>query len=223
MKRLIAVCGLWFAGFGLTTSSADTPQNGTFPDSLAYAVQPYYKYRPDGKPGRVVLLRFGHSSLIGDAKLEIQTATMTDTSTLSPPPAGIDSAFVLLPPGEGVKDTSQVRIVIRQAGRSITSTIHVPPMRHWTVYVYPHSHVDIGYSNTQANVEFIHKRNIDQGIKLAEATRNYPEGSRYRWNPEVMWPFERYYSSASPDEKKRLLAAVRKGENYVSMPRTSTN
>jgi hypothetical protein len=85
-------------------------------------------------------------------------------------------------------------------------------MRHWTVYVYPHSHVDIGYSNTQENVEFIHKRNIDQGIKLAEATRHYPADARYLWNTEVMWPFERYYVSATPDQKKRLIQAVQRGE-----------
>ena len=110
-----------------------------------------------------------------------------------------------------MKEESEITMVIRQGEKRLDETIHVPPMRHWTVYVYPHSHVDIGYSNTQANVEFIHKRNIDQGIRLAEATRNYPAGARYIWNTEVMWPFERYYASAAPREKKRLIQAVRRG------------
>ena len=51
-----------------------------------------------------------------------------------------------------------------------------PRKRQWTVYIYPHSHVDIGYTNTQENVELIHKRNLLYGIDLARKTAGYPEG-----------------------------------------------
>jgi len=175
-------------------------------------VRPYYKYRADGKPGRVVLVRFMHTKLRGPARLEILDDGRTEKVPFTAGGTGLDSASILLPPGAGVKETAMVTLTLRQQRDSLVETIQVPPMRHWTVYVYPHSHVDIGYSNTQANVEFIHKRNIDEGITLAEATRNYPDGARYLWNTEVMWPFERYFDSASPEQKKRLIGAVRRGE-----------
>jgi alpha-mannosidase len=212
MKRLIAVIVFGIAGIGSGAASSRTPDGGTFPDSMTITVQPFYKYRADGKPGREILIRFKGSPLRGEAGVAIAGETWVETTLIKAPGSGVDSATILLPPNAGVNDSSNVRLTLRQGKRSIEQTIHVPPMRHWTVYVYPHSHVDIGYSNTQANVEFIHKRNIDQGIKLAEATRSYPEGSRYLWNPEVMWPFERYYASASPEQRMRLVHAVQKGE-----------
>lgn len=179
---------------------------------MSCTVRPYYKYRADGKPGRVVLLRFLRSRLRGAARLDIVSDKGSERISFTAGGAGLDSASILLPPGTGVREASTVTLTLQQKADSLVARVEVPPMRHWTVYVYPHSHVDIGYSNTQANVEFIHKRNIDQGIKLAEATRNYPQGSRYFWNTEVMWPFERYYAFAPPDEKKRLVDAVRRGE-----------
>jgi hypothetical protein len=211
-RRLIAAIGLCIFCTAPASSRPGSPQPRTFPDSIVCAVKPYYKYRADGKPGRVVLLRFMHSQLRGAASIEILTDRGSETIHFTAAASGLDSASILLPPDAGVKEASTVRLTLRQERDSLAQTIQVPPMRHWTVYVYPHSHVDIGYSNTQANVEFIHKRNIDQGIKLAEATRNYPEGSRYLWNTEVMWPFERYYASAAPDQKKRLIEAVQRGE-----------
>jgi hypothetical protein len=44
----------------------------------------------------------------------------------------------------------------------------VLPLRYWTIYLYNHSRVCIGYTNTQKNVETLHKTNILEGIKLAD-------------------------------------------------------
>jgi alpha-mannosidase len=193
-------------------SAPGIPQTKSFPDSLQSTVQPYYRHRPDGKPGREVGLTFKGSKLYGPALLEILADTHREILQLPSTAHGLDSIAVLLPPDIGVERDAQIRIVLRQGKNTLEERIQVPAMRHWTVFVYPHSHVDVGYSNTHANVEFIHKRNIDQGIKLAESTRHYPDGARYLWNTEVMWPFERYYSSAKPEQKDRLIKAVQRGE-----------
>jgi alpha-mannosidase len=191
---------------------AEIPQANTFPVAIQYTVQPYYRHRPDGKPGREVVLKFDGSKVYGAALLEIEAGTEHETTKLQAHAGGSDSVAVLLPSDVGVRQDAQVRMILRQGNNMLDQTIHVPAMRHWTVFVYPHSHVDVGYSNTHANVEFIHRRNIDQGIKLAESTRNYPDGARYLWNTEVMWPFERYYASATPRQKDRLVTAIQKGE-----------
>jgi hypothetical protein len=209
---LIAAVGVFLSGLDCTYGFAGIPQTRAFPDSVRYIVKPYYKQRPDGKPGREVVLRFRGSKLYGAAKLDMQTERKSETILLTANAAGLDSASVLLPPDVGVKEESHVKLTLHQGENRLSETIPVPPMRHWTVYIYPHSHVDIGYSNTQANVEFIHKRNIDQGIRLAEARRDYPDDARYLWNTEVMWPFERYYTSAFHDQKKRLIEAVQRDE-----------
>lgn len=96
-------------------------------------------------------------------------------------------------------------------------------MRHWTVYIYPHSHVDIGYTNTHENVEFIHKRNLDVAIELAAKTATYPEEARFKWNPEVIWPVERYMKSESKEKRERLIAAIQDGTIALDAGYVNTN
>ena len=87
--------------------------------------------------------------------------------------------------------------------------------------IFPHSHVDVGYTHTQDVVEFIHRQNIDMAIELAERTKDYPEDARFRWNTEVTWPMERYLAKASPEKRDRVLDAIRKG--YVSVDNSYSN
>lgn len=209
---LITTLCILFSAVTAACAFAESPRTTPFPHSVNHTVQPYYRPRPDGKPGREVRLSFEGSRLLGAATLEVVAGNKSETIQLPANPAGIDSVAVLLPPDIGVKNETEIRVIVRQNNNVLEHAIPVPAMRHWTVFVYPHSHVDIGYSNTHANVEFIHKRNIDQGVALAESTRNNPEGARYRWNTEVIWPLERYFTSATPDMRKRLLAAVRNEE-----------
>lgn len=155
------------------------------------------------------MLKFKGGDIPPHAKIEIVSGKIRET--IGSGEQGGDSLVVLLPGGIGVREDAMVDITLRKGGKKISNRITVPALRHWTVFVYPHSHVDIGYSNTHENVEFIHRRNIDEGIRLAEQTNDYPEGSRYLWNTEVMWPLERYLSKATPEKKEVLLNAVRMG------------
>jgi hypothetical protein len=64
--------------------------------------------------------------------------------------------------------------------------------RKWEVYFLPHSHLDIGYTHRHEDVMNLQLRNIDQAIALAERTKDYPEGARFKWNVETMWPVNEY-------------------------------
>lgn len=191
---------------------AVTPGKGNFPVTLEFKVKPFYKFRPDGKPGREVILLFKRSKLLGVANLKISCNGLNEDVQLNAGANGSDSLSFLLPPRIGVKQEAKVDLTLSQNGKRLKKAIIVPAMRHWTVMIYPHSHVDIGYSNTQANVEFIHKRNIDEGIKLAEKTKNYPEGARYLWNTEVTWPVERYFRTATAAQKEKIIDAIKQGK-----------
>jgi hypothetical protein len=211
LPRIAAIALLLLAGDHASGRAAIHPAGG-LPDSIQWTVKPFYRHRPDGTPGREVMLRFIGRRLSAPSTVELRTGTLSETIRVPAHPSGRDSLPLLLPPGIGVREDAQVTIVLRAGTGTLERTMEVPAMRHWRVLVYPHSHVDIGYSNTHANVEFIHRRNIDQGIRLAEATRNYPEGARYLWNTEVMWPFERTYASGTQAQRRRLVEAVRKDE-----------
>ncbi len=210
--REVKLILLMFFSLGLLAQNIQ-PGNSkiVFPADVTCTPQPFYRYRDDGKAGREISIDFKGEKLYGKVQFEIKADRISETSELILPDKGQSLFRVLLPADVGVKKESQVTLVVRQEKKSLKKSFIVPPVRQWKVYIYPHSHVDIGYTNTQSNVEILHKRNIDEGIKLAEATKGYPEGSRYRWNPEITWPLERYWQTASPEQKERVLKAIKDG------------
>ena len=194
----------------------------SFPDSLGCIVQPFYRYRPDGKPGREITLNFKGPKFTGKGTIELECSGEKEIIQLNEN-VGIDHYTILLPPGAGVKSECEAKMTLRSAGHEISGTFTVPEKRQWSVYIYPHSHVDIGYTNTQANVEIIHKRNLINGIELAKKTAGYPKDARYLWNPEVLWPVERYLKTATPEEREIIIDAVRKGYLHLDAGYIHTN
>jgi hypothetical protein len=194
----------------------------TFPAAIECVVQPWYRHRQDGKPGREIILNFKGAKFLGKGTIELACSGEKEVIPLDVN-EGIDHTSVLLPSGSGVKSDCVANITLRGKGGELSTSVSVPAKRHWTVYIYPHSHVDIGYTNTQSNVEIIHKRNLINGIELAVKTAGYPEGARYLWNTEVLWPVERYLRTASPEEKKVIINAVQKGYLHLDAGYIHTN
>lgn len=190
-------------------------------EKISYTVCRHYKHRTDGGAGREILLTYNGTDAKDITAAEIVSAKGKETVKLN----GATKSFsLILPDGIGVakNDTVQVKLVVGK--NKLSKQIIVPALRQWTVYIYPHSHVDIGYTNTQANVEVIHKRNLEQAILLAEKTKNYPEGARFLWNPEVTWPIERYLHSSKPQQQKdKLMNALKNGAIAMDAGYINTN
>ena len=100
-----------------------------------------------------------------------------------------------------------VEIGGKQAGKE---TVEIRPVVRRTIYLLPHSHVDIGYSDLQVVVEKHHWKYFEQAIELARRTESYPPGARFKWNTEVLWPAETYLRQATPEKRAAFLEAVRK-------------
>ncbi len=203
-------------------TKADKGSLKSFPEGFDLLVQPFYRHRPDGSPGREIIMNFRGSKFSGKGTISIDCMGVKEIIELDINEE-IDKLPVLLPSGIGVNSDADVRIVLRSSGRELTGSVTVPSKRQWTVYIYPHSHVDIGYTNTQENVEIIHKRNLIYGIELAKKTAGYPEDSRYLWNPEVLWPVERYLLTANREEKDQIIDAVKKGYLHLDAGYIHTN
>ena len=207
---------------GSSTFAGPVAKDLPFPSDMECVPQPVYRLRPDGKPGREIALNLQGGKLLGKARAEVAADGGLEINEVSSVADG-RSVCVLLPSDVAIKRESQVTVTLRQGAKSLKKTFTVPAMRHWTVYLYPHSHVDIGYTAPQDIAEFIHKRNIEEGIKLAEATKDYAVGARYRWNPEVTWPLERFWQTATPEQKERVQRAIRDGQLCVDASYVNLN
>ena len=181
-----------------------------FPTGMEIKPQRHYGHRTDGKPGRAVALLMTGANLYGDVTVEA-----LGEKTLFRNLQGTGELTILLPPGVSVTNPCEATVTLRRGERTLTQTVTVPAQRQWTIYVYTHSHVDIGYTSYQSVVEETHKRSLTEAIKLGKQTENYPADARYRWNTEAAWQVERYLKSATPRQKEELLDGIRLG--YVNV------
>jgi alpha-mannosidase len=109
------------------------------------------------------------------------------------------------------KDTPVALEVALDDGSARRGELVVKPVVPREIWLLPHSHVDIGYSDPQPVVERNHWRYFGEAIALAAKTAGYPEGSRFKWNTEQAWAVETYFRQAGEEEKKAFLDAARSG------------
>lgn len=85
------------------------------------------------------------------------------------------------------------------------------PARKWEVYILHHTHLDIGYTHVQTEVMTRQWEHLEKAMELDRATRDYPEGARFKWLPEGLWAVDGYLEQASDEQKTALIDAVKKG------------
>lgn len=207
MKKKIVYC--LFASVLSSVIYADV-----VPSSVDYVVRPLYGYRADGTPGRIVTVKLKGKELKGELSVDVIAKGKTEKNHFTLNAKDSTEVEILLPSTVPTGKKSEVTLVLRGADKVYKQKVSVTPMRHWNVYLYNHAHVDIGYTNTHKNVEQLHKNNIIEGIKLAEETKNHPEGARYVWNPEIGWPLERLWKS-NPEMRDGVIDAIKKGQVCV--------
>ncbi len=134
---------------------------------------------------------------------------------------GVESRLAHLQPG---KQTVELLVPMAEAEKTLALSLEVAgavitqtnlaqkPVKPLTVYVLPHSHTDIGYTEIQADVEKKQVQNLVDGIKYAQKTANYPEGSRFIWNVEVVWAADLYLQRLDKTQRAQFLDAVKKGQ-----------
>ncbi|MFC1633408.1 polysaccharide lyase family protein [Planctomycetota bacterium] len=105
-----------------------------------------------------------------------------------------------------------VEVEVKVAGKSMgRRKLTIEPVRKWEVWLLHHSHVDIGYTHVQTEVEQKHWQYFQQVIDLARKSADFPNGAPFKWNVEVLWAVDSYLKQASPAEREAFIHAVKKG------------
>lgn len=190
--------------------------------ALTGIAKPYYKYRKDKSPGRELIIYLKNARFQDDVSVTAECEGKKETMRFRINKA-VDSLAVLLSPGIGITKDCLAKVSVVVNGNQYSCMVPVPRRKQWTVYIYPHSHVDVGYTNLQDVVEKIHVRNVDVGIDIARKTKDYPAGARFVWNTESTWVVANYLKHASLHQKKSFIEAVRKGWIQVDGAHSNLN
>lgn len=98
------------------------------------------------------------------------------------------------------------------AGKTIAqSKVELMPVRKITIYILPHSHNDLGYTEIQTNVERKQMNNLLTGIDYARRTKDYPAGARFVWNLEGVYAADLFLHRMNDRQRQDFIDAVKDG------------
>jgi hypothetical protein len=91
----------------------------------------------------------------------------------------------------------------------------VRPQRKWSISLVHHSHLDVGYTDTQEVVARNHLQYLDSVLDLVDQTGSWDDDARFRWNIEVNWPLQVWFAERNERERQRMVEAIRAGRVSV--------
>jgi alpha-mannosidase len=160
----------------------------------------------DGKFYHPVSLTMRHSGDEADGMVRVGDAPGVPVRLKS----GLQTLDVLVP---AVTETVKVPVVVDVGGIPVAAPdLTLKPVPRLTVYLLPHSHTDIGYTEIQTAIETRQIQNLVDGMAAAKRTAGYPEGSRFVWNVEVLWAADLYLHRLDDAQRADFLAAVKAGQ-----------
>ncbi len=212
-RRVVGAAAPRFAVVGEAAGSQDYYLGPETPVEAFIRVRPEQARFKDGR--RAVRLEVSHLASAAPVVVRSGQRPTLHRGTLNP---GYNLATLAV---DG--QAASLPITVEVAGRVASdTTVTLPPVRAWEIHLLPHSHVDIGYSDPQPEVERKQWKNLRDAVALAAATASNPPDSRFRWNVEGLWSVESYLKQASADERRQFIEAVRQGSiglqsNYTNI------
>lgn len=114
---------------------------------------------------------------------------------------------------DAVEAEMKGQVTVAVDGRVVAAQdVTLKPVKKLTVYIAPHSHTDIGYTEIQTAIEARQVQNLLDGIAAAKRTADYPEGARFVWNVEVLWAADLYLHRLDDRQRAEFLDAVQTGQ-----------
>ena len=158
-----------------------------------------------------VFLRYGQRPRSGHVQLAIAGHTFSE-------PLHADQEFgeerISFEIPEFTPDT-QAKLTVVLNGHTAYVQEKLQPQKKWTLFLVPHVHLDVGYTDYQAKVYTIQSRILDEAMDLF---RQYPA---FRFSTDGEWNLDQFLHWRTPAEQGRIVEAIRQQKLYI--PAQSSN
>ena len=104
---------------------------------------------------------------------------------------------------------------IQANGKLYRSSSVLNPERKWSLYLVPHWHLDIGYTDYQAKVAELQNRNLDKVLDFL------PQNPGMRFSLDGSWVGQNFLTSRNVETQKKFLQSVH--EQKISVPAQYAN
>ena len=112
-------------------------------------------------------------------------------------------------PSRNLPRETRARIAWSTDGHREYSEQSINPKKKWTLFLTPHIHLDVGYSDYQAKVAAIHSHVIDEALEM---TARHPD---FRFSLDGSWPLDQFMKTRTAAQQQRAIAAIRDQQLFV--------
>lgn len=120
-----------------------------------------------------------------------------------------------------VDHPTAVPLTIGLGTERFEAAVRVEPVKPLTIHLIHHTHLDIGYTHHQEEVERLQWDHLETALQLGERSEAMPPDARFVWHPEAVWAVETYLENHGPEENGRLLDGIRRG--WIHLDALHTN
>ena len=100
-------------------------------------------------------------------------------------------------------------VAVSLGGRARRFPVVLDPAKKWNIFVVPHTHLDVGYTDYQAKVAEAQSRTLDEAIQLIHG---HPD---FRFSPDGYWCVRQFLAGRSEEEQKQLFRMVKDRKLFV--------
>ncbi len=104
---------------------------------------------------------------------------------------------------------TEAQLTVETGGQKQNFKQSIDPAKKWTIFLVPHIHIDIGYSDYQAKVAAIQARTIAEAMDM---TAKHPE---FRFSLDGEWDLQQFLETRTAVQQQRVIEAIQKKQIFV--------
>jgi alpha-mannosidase len=196
------------AGFNYDAIELNQSPSPTLAAVLAAHMEPtiFYKRHENLLTEQVdIFVRYGERPRSGEVDLEVAGHHYT-YSLHADQDFGEERFPIAIPEFQANTPAS---LTVSFNGQSVHFDQTIQPQKKWTLFLIPHVHLDVGYSDYQAKVAAIQSRILDEAMDLTEKQPSF------RFSTDGEWNLEQYPKTRTPQEKQRVIQAIQREQLYI--------
>ncbi len=91
-------------------------------------------------------------------------------------------------------------------GKMRAFPVELVAARKWTLFIVPHEHLDIGFTDYPEKVAELHAESVDGVMEIQKQVPNF------RWTLDGEWVAEKYLGGRSEEKREQFVQAMREGK-----------
>ena len=171
-----------------------------------------FLFAEGGRTMQILRVSLDSSVDLQSGRLQASLNSSEISLALGPIPKGKSDTTLAVPE---ITSPTKASFELAAGGQIFKVEKEFKPRRKWTVYLFHHSHTDIGYTDLQTRIFKKHAEYLDDVIRYCRETESYPDEAKFRWNAEVAWTIENYIRQRPEEKVRELMDLIREGRVEV--------